>query len=194
IARNRGGGNGSFLLANGRGGNVDPASPLAREPYLAVAELTGAAAASRIVLAAPIILDEIETRFSDQIVMHEATTFETASASLRARRSRRFGAFALGEQTLQVTPGTDSARLLAEGIAGLGISRLPWSKAQLQFRDRVNFLRKAEGHDWIDLSDDALARTAVQWLAPFLEGKTALSQIGADDLAGALDALIPWNL
>src|SRR6185312_16242329 len=111
------------IASNRRGGNVDPASPLAREPYLAVAELTGAAAASRIVLAAPIILDEIETRFSDQIVMHEATTFETVSASLRARRSRRFGAFALGEQTLQVTPGTDSARLLAEGIAGLGISR-----------------------------------------------------------------------
>ncbi len=45
IAKNRGGGAGAFLLANGRGGNVDPASPLAREPFLAVAELTGAAAA-----------------------------------------------------------------------------------------------------------------------------------------------------
>ena len=33
IAKNRGGGSGSFLLANGRGGNVDPASPLAREPF-----------------------------------------------------------------------------------------------------------------------------------------------------------------
>ena len=30
IAKNRGGGNGSFLLASGRGGNVDPASSLAR--------------------------------------------------------------------------------------------------------------------------------------------------------------------
>jgi ATP-dependent helicase HrpB len=56
IAKNRGGGNGSFLLANGRGGNVDPASPIAREPYLAIAELTGAAAASRVVLAAAITL------------------------------------------------------------------------------------------------------------------------------------------
>ncbi len=65
IAKNRGGGNGSFLLANGRGGNVDPASPLAREPYLAVAELTGAAAASRIVLAAAITLGEIEAQFAE---------------------------------------------------------------------------------------------------------------------------------
>ena len=37
-------GNGAFTLANGRGGNVDQASPLAREPFIAVAELTGSAA------------------------------------------------------------------------------------------------------------------------------------------------------
>src|SRR5262249_48386937 len=42
IAKNRGGSSGAFLLANGRGGVVDAASALAREPFLAVAELTGA--------------------------------------------------------------------------------------------------------------------------------------------------------
>jgi ATP-dependent helicase HrpB len=74
------------------------------------------------------------------------------------------------------------------------MARLPWSKAQLQFRDRVNFLRRAEGDEWPDLSDHALARKAAGWLAPFLDGKIALSQVGADDLAAALDVLIPWNL
>ena len=53
VAKRRGG-EGQFLLVNGRGGNLDPASSLAREPFLAVAEMTGAAANSRIVLAAPI--------------------------------------------------------------------------------------------------------------------------------------------
>jgi ATP-dependent helicase HrpB len=194
IAKNRGGGNGSFLLANGRGGNVDPASPLARDLYLAVAELTGAAAASRIVLAAPISLGEIEARFAGKIEEDEVLTFEATSASLRARRIRKLGGLILSERTLPVAPGAEAAKLLAEGVAGLGVARLPWSKAQLQFRDRVNFLRKAEGGEWPDLSDHALAGTAANWLALFLDGKTALSQIGADDLAAALDALIPWNL
>ncbi|HET9176650.1 MAG TPA: ATP-dependent helicase HrpB, partial [Pseudolabrys sp.] len=67
IAKNRGGGGGAFLLANGRGGAVDPSAALAREPFLAVAELTGAAASGRIGLAAPIALAEIETRFAHQI-------------------------------------------------------------------------------------------------------------------------------
>jgi ATP-dependent helicase HrpB len=194
IAKNRGGGDGNFLLANGRGGNVDPASPLAREPYLAVAELTGAAAASRVILAAAISPDEIEARFAGQIEEDETVTFETASASLRSRRVRKLGALILSERTLPVASGSEAAKLLAGGIAGLGIARLPWSKAQLQFRDRVNFLRRAEGDEWSDLSDHALARTAADWLAPFLDGKTALSQIGTDDLAAALDVLVPWNL
>jgi ATP-dependent helicase HrpB len=194
IAKNRGGGNGSFLLANGRGGNVDPASPLAREPYLAVAELTGAAAASRVVLAAAITLGEIEARFTGQIEEEEAVTFEATSASLRSRRVRKLGALILSERTLPVAHGAEAAKLLAEGIADLGTAKLPWSRAQLQFRDRVNFLRRAEGDEWPDLSDHALARTAADWLAPFLDRKTGLSQVGADDLAAALDVLIPWNL
>jgi ATP-dependent helicase HrpB len=194
IAKSRGGGNGAFLLANGRGGNVDAASALAREPFLAVAELTGAAAASRIILAAPIALAEIEARFADKIEDREAVSFDAASASLRARRSRRLGALVLAEQTKAVEPTAESAQRLAEGIAAIGIGKLPWSKAQLQLRDRVQFLRKAEGDEWPDLSNEALARTAAEWLAPFLPGKTALAQIGADELSAALDTLLPWAL
>lgn len=194
IAKSRGGGSGAFLLANGRGGMVDPASPLAREPFLAVAELTGAAAASRIVLAAPIALTEIETRFAGQIEDFESVSFDAATGSLRARRSRSLGRLTLVEQTRPVVSDAANARLLAKGIVGLGVHKLPWSKAQLQFRNRVNFLRRAEGDEWPDLTDDALARTSDEWLAPFLVDKTALSQIGADDLAPALDTLLPWNL
>jgi ATP-dependent helicase HrpB len=100
----------------------------------------------------------------------------------------------LAEHIKPVAPDADSAKLLAEGIAALGIGKLPWSKAQIQLRDRVQFLRRAEGEEWPDLSDAALARSAADWLAPFLTGKTALSQIGADDLAAALDVLLPGNL
>jgi len=194
IAKNRGGGAGSFLLASGRGGTVDAASALAREPFLVVAELTGAAAASRIVLAAPIAPAEIEVCFADKIEDRETVTFDVASASLRARRSRRLGALVLAEQIKQVTPDADSAKLLAEGIATLSIGKLPWSKPQLQLRNRVSFLRRSEGDEWPDLSDDALTRSVADWLAPFLTAKTALTQIGADDLSSALDTLIPWNL
>ena len=85
IAKNRG--NGSFTLANGRGGNVDQASPLSREPFIAVAELTGSAAQGRIVLAAPMTLAEIEARFAGRIEDRDDVTFDEKSLSLRARRA-----------------------------------------------------------------------------------------------------------
>jgi ATP-dependent helicase HrpB len=194
IARRRGGEGAAFLLANGRAGKVDLASSLARAPFLAVAEMTGAAAASRIVLATPITAAEIDAMFAADIVERDEVTFDRSSASLRARRTRRLGALTLAERTLPVSPGAETATRLAEGIAALGIARLPWSKAQLQLRGRVKFLRAAEGDEWPDLSDAALSQTAAQWLAPFLTSHTALSQITADDLAAALDALLPWAL
>jgi ATP-dependent helicase HrpB len=191
IAKNRR--NGTFVLANGRGGNVDQASPLAREPFIAVAELTGSAAQGRIVLAAPIALAEIEQRFADRIENRDEVTFDEKSLSLRARRSRLLGALALNEQTRKVEPNEDTARLLAEGIARAGIGQLPWTKSLSQWRDRVMFLRRAEGEEWPDLSDGALAAN-VDWLVPALAEKTAVPQISPDDLNNALTELLPWPL
>jgi ATP-dependent helicase HrpB len=194
IAKNRGGGAGAFLLANGRGANIDPASALAREPFLAVAELAGTAAQGRILSAAPITLAEIEARFSDRIAAREEIAFDAASASLRGRRSRRLGAIALAEQPTPVVADDATAQTLAAGIAGLGIGRLPWTKSLQQWRDRVTFLRLSEGEEWPDLSDTALAQTVNAWLASMLAAKTALGDISADELNTAVRALLPWPL
>ena len=194
IAKNRGGAAGAFVLANGRGANLDPASPLAREPFLAVAELAGSAAQGRILSAAPITLGEIEARFADRITARQDITFDATSLSLRGRNSRRLGALVLGEQPVSVMPDENTANLLAESIAALGIDRLPWTKALAQWRDRVMFLRQSEGASWPDLSDAALAASAEAWLAPALAGKTALAEFTADEFATALGEFLPWPL
>ena len=125
----RGGAAGAFLLANGRGANIDAASPLAREAFLAVAELAGSAAQGRILSAAPITLAEIEARFGERIEAHEEITFDAASGNLRGRKSRRLGAIALAEAPTPVEPSEETAKLLADAIAKIGIDRLPWTKA-----------------------------------------------------------------
>ena len=194
IAKNRGGAAGAFLLVNGRGANIDPASSLAREPFLAVAELAGTAAQGRILSAAPITLAEIEQRFSDRIDTREEIAFDAASASLRGRRSRRLGAIALSDQPTPVVADDDTAQKLAAGIASLGMHRLPWTKSLQQWRDRVMFLRTSEGEEWPDLSDTALAQSVNAWLAPALAAKTTLGDITADELNTAVRALLPWPL
>ncbi len=192
IARGRG--NGAFTLVNGRGASVDAASSLAREPFLAVAEIAGTAAQGRILLAAPLKLADIEHHFGDRIEATDDLTFDTTSRALRARRRRRFGAMVLAEQPLAVAPSAETAIVLAQGLADSGLDRLPWSKPLLQWRDRVMFLRKAEGDEWPDLSDAALAAKLDDWLVPALYDKTSAAAISAGDLSDAVMALMPYEL
>jgi ATP-dependent helicase HrpB len=190
IARGR---HGEFLMANGRAAALEPHDALAGEPFLAIGEIAGRAASARILLAAPLALEDIEAVASASIEMADELAFDRASAALRARRRRRLGGLVLVEQTLAVPQDDEAALALAHGVLSLGVERLPWSKALRQWRDRVMFLRRAEGDEWPDLSDAVLAQDPA-WLAPFLLGKARLDEIAAEDVADALRAAIPWDL
>ena len=71
-----------WISVGGRGFRLDPASPLAREPWLAVAEVGGAAAGARILAAAPIDQATVEALFADRIA-------SGADARLRSRHRQR---------------------------------------------------------------------------------------------------------
>ena len=192
VARNRG--QGSFVLANGRGAVVDPASALARAPYIAVAELAGTAAQGRILLAAPIALADIEAHFADRIETADEVSFDRGAMALRARRRRTLQAMTLSEAPLALTPSAETARVLTDGLIAAGIEQLPWSKSVKQWRDRVMFLRQAEGDAWPDLSDHALAARREDWLVPILHDKISVKDLSAGDLSEALTTLLPWEL
>jgi ATP-dependent helicase HrpB len=185
---------GHFLLANGRGANLDATHPLARSPFLVAAELAGSAASTRILLAAAADEADILAAAGKRIREKDEIEFDQSAAALRSRRVRRLEAIILANEPRAVAASEETARLLADGIAKLGLSRLPWSKAQIQLRDRVGFLRAAGADDWPDLTDAGLAKSVAEWLAPFLASKTKLSEISTDDLGLALDALLPWKL
>ncbi len=183
---------GEFLMANGRAGAINPETPLAGAPYLAVGEATGRAAATRILIAAALRFEEIETLAPDRITTTEETVFDGASASLRARRTRRLGAIVLSEQNLAVDAKAESAALLAESLVALGLERLPWGQEAKQWRDRILFLARSEPGEWPDLSDKALRRS--DWLAPFLIGATSLADLTPALLMDALEAQLPYEL
>ncbi len=191
IAKARGS-TGTFVMVNGRAASVEAHDSLAREPYLAIAEVTGQAASARILLAAPLSLAELEAEGGDALQEADELTFDKNSATLRARRIRRLGALVLGEQVLPVPASEEAARILAKGLAGLGVARWPLGSSARQWLDRIRFLRRADP-SWPDLSDVALEASADEWLAPFLSGKTGLADLGADRLREALEAQLDWQ-
>ena len=137
---------------------------------------------------------EIEAQFADHIETSDEISFDRAALALRARRRKTLHAITLSEAPLTLTPSADTARIFADGLIAAGLDKLPWSKSAKQWRDRVMFLRKAEGESWPDLSDDGLTAAAADWLVPALYDKTSLKEFSAGDLSEALQTLLPWEL
>ena len=106
-------------MANGRAAMLEPHEALAREPFLAIAEIAGRAGAARIVAAAALSEADLESVARHEIASVEEVVFDRERMALRARKRRRLGAIVLAEQNLPVPAGHDSARALAEGIAAL---------------------------------------------------------------------------
>lgn len=202
VARVRAPGSGQYLLANGRGAALEPGQRLAREGWIVVADMSGAAQQARILDAIAISEEEIvrlagEGLASFGLEEKTETLFDRAARALRARAVRRYGALTLAERPLPVEATAENAAVLARGIAQLGIGLLPWSKAQRQLRERVEFLRQAAGAgdtSWSDLSDKGLAAEPELWLAPHIEGRASLAAIEPSDLDAALASLLPWDL
>ena len=195
IAKARGGRPGAFLLANGRGAAIDPASPLAREPYLVALDVTGVAQEGRILLAAPLNERDLIEAAGDRIEEREEIGFDPQAAAVRGRARRRLGALTLSERPFAPASGPATAAALAEGVAALGLQRLPWSAGAQALVARVEFLRRAEPDGgWPDMSKATLAASVVDWLAPFLGNAAALREISAEAVSHAISALLPYEL
>jgi len=191
IARARGP-QGEFQLVSGRGAFVEPTDALARETWLAVAELGGAERRDRILLAAPLEEAELITAFSQQLETEDRLE-ESGAGRLRAKRLTRLGRLVVREAIDDNPDPALIAAALATRVRSGGVRILPWGEAAQSLRRRVAFLRAADP-SWPDLSDAALTAGLDDWLTPLLPGVRSLGALKADVLDSALRTLIPWDL
>jgi ATP-dependent helicase HrpB len=202
IAQRRPGGTGQFRLSQGSGAKLDPADPLAREEFLAVAELDGDRREARIFLAAPLLRGEIEEAFAEQIETRDGVMWEPRENAVLARRQRVFGALILEDEALAEPPPEQIIAGLIDGIRQQGLACLPWCREARGLRARMMFLRRFESGSalvdgkgesvWPDVSDEALLAGLESWLAPYLSGMTRLDHLQRLDLAAILRNLVSW--
>ncbi|MBR2816588.1 MAG: ATP-dependent helicase HrpB [Reyranella sp.] len=193
IGRRRPGAAGRYLLSGGRGAALPEGDPMANEEFLVVADLDGSAQDSRIFLAAPITLAEIEELYADRIIDEQVVQWSARDGAVLARRRRRLGALALEDKPLAKPDPEKLRAAMVEGVRQLGISALPWTDELARWRERIAFLRQHAGEAWPDLSDTALLAALPEWLAPFLDGVSRKDHLTRLDLSAALKALVPWE-
>ena len=184
---------GSFRMAGGGGGRLSKVDPLARAPFLAVAALELKDAA-RIRLAAPLSLDRLPGSVRAGIVEQVESGFDSVAGQVISRRRRRLGALVLEDRTVPADPD-EVARVLAGAAAARGLAAcLGWTEEARQFQARVGWMRSVAPLDWPDLSDQALADSVGEWLAPHLGGITRLADLARFDPLAALRAVTGWSL
>ena len=182
----------NWISVGGRGFRLDPASPLARETWLAVAEVSGTAAGARILSAAALSDEAVQSLFGDRIETGTQMTFDAATGTVRASRGRRLGAITLAQGQDGKASPEEAAAALLEGVRTHGLHLLPWSEAAISLRKRAAFARRFDDK-LPDLWDEALTATLDEWLPPIVAGKRALREVDPSALSGALDALLGWK-
>lgn len=192
IARARPGAPGRFQLASGRGARLDETDPLAREPWLAVADLTGGGADLRITLAAR--LSEEDAERIGRPVTEETARYDPASKSIRARRTRRIGAIVIEDAPLQSPPAELVREGLLEAVRTHGLALIPDSGPLFALTARVEFLSATLGDPWPADFRGQLLRNLDQWLAPLLEEVRSLDRLPAGAVADAARSELDWSL
>jgi len=186
-----------FLLASGRGAELDAADPLAGQRLIVAAEVEDAGRDATIRLAAPLAEAELRAVHGDRIAWQETAAWSRRTNRVEARRQERFGAIALADQHWRDVPADALGAALAEGIAERGLDALPWSAGARNLRARVAWLRAAGGtlaQSLPDWSDAGLLATLGDWLAPHLAGMRRIEETAALDLHQILRAGLDWDL
>ena len=192
IAQPRPGQPGRYALRGGGGAVLAEAQHLTTAPYLAIADLDGERQDSRVYLAAPLDLAEVEAHFAGDIVEEELVEWSVDGAMVVARRRRMLGALVLGDAPLRDPDPHLVATVLLDALMREGAGALGWSESATRIRERIAFLRL---HDatWPDVSDEALASGLREWLAPHVIGLRRVEQVRAIDLGAMLLNQLDWR-
>lgn len=193
VGKSRGQG-GRFVLANGRGAEIDQTHALAAQDFIIVADMQGSAQKSRILAAAPVALADVEAGLADQIETLDTVSFDATRRALRRRRARRLGSIVLDDAPQPPPEGEEADRALVEAVRQHGLDSLDWPDSAKVMRKRLGWLHAGMGAPWPDMDDEALVEALEDWLLPFMVGKPSLADLPRDAIRNGLVSLVPHEL
>ena len=191
IARKRPGSAGSYLMASGRAAMLPETESLAKQDWLVIADLGGAAKEARISLAAPI--SEADALEIGGIVSEDRASFDPKTGKFAARRVKALGAIILSESPLPKPSPTVAARAMLEAIAEEGFEAIGAGDVVRETLARIAMLETAGCLDETGWNTVKLVETASDWLFPLLKRKGA--QVPAPHaVREALIASLDWQV
>ncbi|EGV30016.1 ATP-dependent helicase HrpB [Thiorhodococcus drewsii AZ1] len=194
IAQRREGSDDRYLLASGGGAVLPRDDALAVHPYLVVAALDARGRDGRIQLALPIDASELRTLFDSRIDRTQEIFWDSTRDAVVARETEQLGAIQLASRPLALNDGEATVRLLLERIREQPERAFAWTDSARQIQARVGLMRQIDQNgDWPDLSLEGLLERLDEWLAPWIVGRSRLTEIQRLDLSEILLSQLSWE-
>ena len=191
IARRRPG-SAAYILAGGVGAELPQGSPLEGQEWLAVASIDRAPASRHARILAAVPLSEEDALAAGAALLETRTQASIDKGALKATRTRTLGAIPLKSAPASSLSEEEATALVAEHLAARGLSDLGWGKEASSLRERMRVLHEVLGDPWPDVSDEALAGSAPQWLAPWAKRLAQGGSLSGVSMLDALRSMLPW--
>jgi ATP-dependent helicase HrpB len=195
LGRLRDAGGERYLLANGRGARLSPASCVRGSDYLVAVEVDAGTGAEGVIHVASAVAEAtVRRELAGRIVLERTADWDPRERRVVGFVRERVGAVVLAERPFP--PGDDEAvPALCRAIAAERAALLPFGEPVRQLQGRVALLARVLPADgWPDLADEALYASPQTWLAPRLAGVRGARELSRVDLVPALRELIPPQL
>ena len=184
-----------YRLRHGGGAVLADHDPLAGTAWLVAADIEGGEggpgrADGRIRLAAALDRDDVERVGGDAIRTVVRLQWDEASDDLRAVTERTLDALVLDTSQGSARPGADTTAALVARAVDTGLGVLGWTASARALQARAGWARSALGEGWPDVSDQALAGRANDWLGDALRKATGRADLARIDPSGAIRAAL----
>ena len=182
----------AYILAGGVGAELPDGSPLEGQEWLAVASIDRAPASRHARILAAVPLSEEDALVAGSALLAEGTDARLERGVLRATRTRSLGAIPLSSTPAKALDPEEATALVAQHLAVRGLGELGWGKEASSLRERLRALHETLGDPWPDVSDEALAGSADQWLAPWGRRLASGCPLSRVSMLEVLRAMLPW--
>ena len=182
----------AYILAGGVGAELPQGSPLEGQEWLAVASIDRAPASRHARILAAVPLSEEDALAAGGALLETRTQASIDKGALKATRTRTLGAIPLASAPASSLSEEEAIALVAEHLAARGLGDLGWGKEASSLRERMRVLHEVLGDPWPDVSDEALAGSAHEWLAPWAKRLAQGGSLSSVSMLDALRSMLPW--
>ncbi|MEU4311004.1 ATP-dependent helicase HrpB [Nocardia sp. NPDC024068] len=192
LARRRGPGSASYLMAGGTAVTLPPGSGTGDPEWLAVGVATRDPGRAEGYIRLAAAADEQLARRAAANLLTTADEIEWIDGEVVARRIERLGAITLSEKPIPEPDRRLLAAAVRRGLDSTGLGLLSWDSGAIALRRRLGFLHRTLGAPWPAVDDESLLATADTWLGPELATARRRADLGRIDTGQALLRLLPW--